>query len=328
MYEARIERDSITQYGERVTTWVVTMPRIVLAELNTHKMISKSSASSRAIPVQKQIDRLLRDPFLPVYWGKNQKGMQADQELTPDEIAIASQVWDRAMRGSISAAEELMGIGVHKQIASRILEAWMWHTVILTATDMSNFFHLRDHKNAQPEIAKAAGMMSELFRASRPKLLGDGDWHLPFIDIEGDDRDLPRHEMTGTQIETAVNVAVGRCARVSHLNHDGQRAIEDDLLLSARLYGAGHMAPYEHVARPMSPFEREIFARHEWVPSPAHNTFTGKGTYPSKYPDGFSVEEPRWVDTGRKTYYLGNFNGWVQARKLIHGESDILAFER
>jgi hypothetical protein len=323
MYEARIERDSITQYGERVTTWVVTLPRIVLAELNTHKMISKSSASSRAIPVQKQIDRLKADPFLPVYWGKNQKGMQAEQELSSDEIALASEVWMRAMRGSITAAEELMGIGVHKQIASRILEAWMWHTVILSATDMSNFFHLRDNKKAQPEIAKAAGMMSEIFRASRPKLLGEDDWHLPFVDTDGEDQDLPKHEVTGTRIETAVNVAVGRSARVSHLNHDGVRAIEDDVRLSARLYGDGHMAPYEHVCRPMDASERAIFERRRFVPNPELKTFTG-----IKSPSGFDYESlSRWVEVG-KDYYLGNFNGWVQARKLIHGESDILAFER
>ncbi|HMG12882.1 MAG TPA: FAD-dependent thymidylate synthase [Gemmatimonadaceae bacterium] len=318
MYEARIERDSITQYGERVTTWVVTLPRIVLAELNTHKMISKSSASSRAIPVQKQIDRLNADPFLPVYWGKNQKGMQADQELSSDEMAVASEVWIRAMRGSITAAEELMGIGVHKQIASRILEAWMWHTVILTATDMSNFFHLRDNKKAQPEIAKAAGMMSELFRGNRPKLLGADDWHLPFVETDGEDQELPKHESTGTRIETAVHVGVGRCARVSHLNHDGQRAIEGDVRLSARLYGDGHMAPYEHVCRPMTDFERRIFGRDEWVANPECKTFTAVPM----------TLESRWIPTGKKTYYLGNFNGWVQARKLIHGESDILAFER
>ena len=318
MYEARIEKDSITQYGERVTTFVVTLPRIVLAELNTHKMISKSSASSRAIPVQKQIDRLNTDPFHPVYWGKNQKGMQANQELSPDEIREATAIWDKAMRGNIAAAEELMGLGVHKQITNRVFECWMWHTVILSATDYSNFFHLRDHKAAQPEIAKAAGMMNELYRSSRPKLLGEYDWHMPFMDPAGDDADLPKHAVTGTQIETAVTVAVGRSARVSVLNHDGKRAIEDDIRLSATLYGAGHMAPYEHVCRPMDREERSIFKRMEWVPNPLYKTFT----------DLPPARGPRWLYTGRETRYLGNFNGWVQARKLIHGESDILAFER
>jgi thymidylate synthase ThyX len=321
MYEARIERDSITQYGERVTTWVVTLPRIVLAELNTHKMISKSSASSRAIPVQKQIDRLKADPFLPVYWGKNQKGMQAEQELSPDEISEASNIWEAAMRGSINAAEKLMGIGVHKQIANRILEAWMWHTVILSATDMSNFFHLRDHKKAQPEIAKAAGMMSELFRSNRPKLLGEDDWHMPFMDVEGADKDLPKHAVTNTQIETAVNVSVGRSARVSYLTHDGRRSIEEDVRLASTLYGDGHMAPYEHVCRPMDKDERQMFSRQHYIPNPWHKTFTGGSL------EAHIIYHPRWIPT-EVTRYLGNFNGWVQARKLIHGEEDILAFER
>ncbi len=323
MYEARIERDSITQYGERLTTFVVTLPRIVLAELNTHKMISKSSASSRAIPVQKQIDRLYLDPFEPVYWGKNQKGMQALEELTESEIAEARQIWKDAMYGSIKAAELLVNVGVHKQISNRVLECFMWHTVILSATDLSNFFHLRDHKAAQPEIQKAAGMMSEIYRASRPKLLLAGQWSLPFID-EATMDSMPRDIITNTSIETAVRSSVGCTARVSYNNHDGKRDIEDDLRLAATLHGAGHMAPYEHVARPMTEWEREIFKRDEWVPEPKHKTFTGTQDPTKGYPSALG----RWIATGKATHYLGNFNGWVQARKLIFGEHDALGFER
>ncbi len=185
MYECRIEKDSITQYGERLTTFVCTFPRIVLAELNTHKMISKSSASSRAIPVKTQIDRLTSDPFYPVHWGKNQKGMQADQELGEEEIANAKRIWYRAGRVAVDFAQELMEAGVHKQITNRLLEPFMWHTAIITATEWSNFFHLRDHKDAQPEIRQIAGMMNELYRAGRPKLIMSG-WHAPFVEEEGD----------------------------------------------------------------------------------------------------------------------------------------------
>src|ERR1043166_5301194 len=161
MYEARIERDSITQYGERLTTVVCTLPRIVLAELNTHRLFSRSSASSRAIPVQKQIERLRQDPFIPVYWGKNQKGMQADEELDYAQVAEALDVWSAARDQAVGSAEALMDIGVHKQITNRLLEPFMWHTVIITATEWSNFDHLRIHKDAQPEIRRAAEMRSE-----------------------------------------------------------------------------------------------------------------------------------------------------------------------
>ena len=103
MYEARVEKDSITSYGERLITVVATLPRIVLAELNTHRMLSRSSASSRAIPVEKQIERLKNDPFMPVYWGKNQKGMQADEELSAEAIISADIMWLQARDSAIAS---------------------------------------------------------------------------------------------------------------------------------------------------------------------------------------------------------------------------------
>lgn len=321
MYEARIERDSITTYGERLTTFVVTLPRIVLAELNTHKMISKSSASSRAIPVNKQIARVIEDPFEPVHWGKNQSGMQAEEELAGDELARARSLWGQAREAYVFWARELLDANVHKQITNRLIEAFMWHTVIVSATDWSNFFNLRDHKKAQPEIAKAAGMMNELYRASRPRLFSDpNQWALPFVDLDGRDSDMPDWKDgefapgQSRRMESAVRCSVGRCARVSYLNHDGVRAYEDDFRLAGTCAVSGHMAPYEHVARPMTATERDRFSQYESVPDPSVTTFTKIGS--------------RWTASGRTTHYLGNFNGWVQARKLIFMEHDALSIER
>lgn len=308
MYECRVERDSITPYGERLTTVVVTLPRIVLAELNTHRVFSRSSASSRAIPVQKQIDRLRVDPFIPVYWGKNQKGMQADEELSSEQILRALEIWGRAREESIRAAEELLEIGVHKQITNRRLECDMWHTVIITATEWDNFDHLRRDKDAQPEIRKAADMIWEARQTSHPierDTTGTG-WHLPFTDF--DDHHL------GT--EALIQVSVGRSARVSYLNHDGKRDHQADIDLAARCR-KGHMAPWEHVARPMTEDEREMFRRIKWIPNPAVTHLSHQLT-PQAQPT-----PPRWIEGGVERF-LGNFNGWVQARKLIPGEWDIL----
>ena len=301
MYECRVERDSITEYGERLTTFVVTLPRIVLAELNTHRMLSKSSASSRAIPVEKQIARLREDPFLPVHWGKNQKGMQAEQELTGDEIVTATSIWRAAAAASIDYALNLLTVGVHKQITNRLLEPFMWHTVIISGTEWSNFFHLRDHRDAQPEIAKAARMMRDAYNASTPTLLWPNEWHLPFTSSED----------STEYVDRLVKISVGRSARVSYLNHDGKRDLEDDVRLAERVLASGHMAPYEHVARPMTHPERETFGRAWHIQQP-------------QGPGGFA--DTSWRSTGQKTFFLGNFNGWVQARKMIHGEWDVKAF--
>jgi thymidylate synthase ThyX len=310
MYEARIERDSITQYGERLTTFVGTFPRIVLAEFNTHRIFSRSSASSRAIPPKKQIERLYNDLFEPV-WGKEKKGMQASEEvLTLDEIARARDTWNEAMYSAIKSAEFLMDVGIHKQTTNRLLEPFMWHTVIVTATEWSNFFHLRDNKLAQPEIQKVAALMNDLYRTSRPKLLKEGDWHLPF---EPDD-DSHR---TAYSIEERIKISVGRSARVSYLNHEGQIDPTADKRLANTCLTNGHMAPWEHVARPMSEYERaSVFGRSRKFASPI----------PDESGSVFTSVMP-WKQ-GEYEYFCGNFNGWVQARKLIHGEEDALAFER
>lgn len=302
MYECRVERDSITEYGERLVTMVVTLPRIVLAELNTHKMLSKSSASSRAIPSAKMIERVRNDTFLPVHWGKNQKGMQAEQELTEEEIGAAEILWQEAADSAVKWASKLLERGVHKQITNRLLEPFMWHTVIISGTEWSNFFHLRDHKDAQPEIAKAARMMSEAYHASTPKLLNSAEWHLPFSSEE----DLK----DGYSTDRLVKISVGRSARVSYLNHDGKRDPEDDVKLAERVLASGHMAPYEHVARPMTGEERSLFYKTQAFARPQ-----GAGGFADVF----------WVN-GNPQRFCGNFNGWVQARKMIHGEWDVKAF--
>ena len=88
-YDARIIADSMGPNGARVTTFELTMPRIVLAEHNTHRMYSRNAASSRAIPVEKMLTPIEEAPMLPVWWGKNQSGMQA-REVLSDEVDNAT----------------------------------------------------------------------------------------------------------------------------------------------------------------------------------------------------------------------------------------------
>jgi hypothetical protein len=77
MYEAKIILDSVGPNAARLTTFELQYPRIVHAELMTHRVFSRNSASSRAIPTERLLERIERDPVLPVWWGKNQSGMQA-----------------------------------------------------------------------------------------------------------------------------------------------------------------------------------------------------------------------------------------------------------
>lgn len=242
-YSAKILADHLAPCGKRIVTFEVTFPRIVLAEFNTHRMFSRNSASSRAIPVEKMLARIEADPFIPTYWGKNQKGMQADVELTPKEQDEARFAWLAAKGRAVDWAKTLLDLGVHKQITNRLLEPFLWHTVIVTATEYDNFFALRTHRDAQPEIREIAVMMERLYCEHEPTEVPEGFWHLPLVE---DQAALMSDGFTAEEIR---QVSVGRCARVSYLTHDGKRDPRADIELCRRLRDSGHMSPFEHVAR-------------------------------------------------------------------------------
>jgi len=260
-YYVKIIEDSVAPCGKRCTTMEVKYPRFVHSELMTHRTKSRNSASSRAIPIKKMIENIAINPVMPVYWGTAKSGMQAGEETAL--TFLAEKIWLEASRQMIVAAQKLGGLvsvnknsgevcsdddpeavklDLHKQVVNRVLEPWMWITVIITATDYDNFFALRCHPDAQPEIQHLAYMMREAYDNSTPKELATGDWHIPYIQPDELMLDL----------ETRKSISVARCARVSYLTHDGVRSIEKDLELYDRLTngsGTGHWSPFEHVAR-------------------------------------------------------------------------------
>jgi thymidylate synthase ThyX len=237
-YSCKILADS-TASGVRLTTMEVTFPRIVLAEFNTHRVFSRNSASSRAIPVEKQIEKVMSDPFIPVYWGKNQKGMQAEEELGEWEQTDATRLWLEARDRAVIDAKDILALGVHKQITNRLLEPFMWQTCLVSATEWENFFALRCHRDAQPEIREVALMMMDAYNEHVPEEKSPYSWHLPLCE----DRD----ELEGNGFDP-VRVSAGRCARVSYLTHDGVRDPAQDVALCDRLVKSGHMSPMEHQA--------------------------------------------------------------------------------
>jgi len=239
MYQAKVICDSIAS-GVRLTTMEVTLPRIVLAEFNTHRMFSRNSASSRAIPVEKRIQAVLDNPFVPEAFASNKAGMQAGEDLDAETNAMARNEWFAARNHMVSSARFLAESGVHKQWANRLIEPFSWTTIVVTATEWDNFFNLRISKLAQPDIRRAAELMKEAMDASTPVELGAGDWHLPYVQID---------ELTaGLDWEYLARLSVARCARVSYLTHDGKRDHGKDLELHDRLLESRHMSPFEHVA--------------------------------------------------------------------------------
>jgi thymidylate synthase ThyX len=201
---------------------------------------SRNSASSRAVPTKKMIERVLENPAMPVEWGVNKAGMSASETITREQEEEARAEWLRARDDAVEHVRHLQGMNIHKQVVNRILEPFMWHTVIVTASEWDNFFQLRLAENAQPEIRVAAQHMRRAMDSSSPRSVELGEWHLPLL--QDDERTLP--------IETQKMVSAARCARVSYLTHDGKRDIQKDIELFERLRSDRHMSPFEHVATP------------------------------------------------------------------------------
>ena len=242
MYDAKIVADSRSPSGARLTTFEVTLPRIVLAEFNTHRALSRNSASSRAIPVAKSIQQVIDDPFIPETFARNQPGMQGDSALEDSESARA--VWVKACDDAVCHAQELERLGLHKALANRILEPFKWQTIIVSATEWDNFFALRTDANAQAEIRKPAQMMLNLYENHEPMEIKSEWWHLPLLSV------YEYADAIDGNWNFWKKVSVARCARVSYLTHDGKRSFHKDVELHDSLLENGHLSPFEHVATP------------------------------------------------------------------------------
>lgn len=240
MISAKIITDSINHSGSRITTFVCTYPRWILAEVNTHRALSRNSASSRAIPTHKMISNVWHNPAMPVTWGKNNKGMQSNSELNKYRQFWANLVWLVASKIACIICWILSKIGVHKQLANRVLEPFSHMTTIFTATEWGNFFNLRCHKDAQPEFRALAYAMLEAYMNSTPKELKPGEWHAPFAD---------QYLSESLTDKERLKIATARCARVSYLNFEGNIDHAKDYKLHDDLLKSGHCSPFEHCAQ-------------------------------------------------------------------------------
>lgn len=288
--EAKVVADSIHN-GIRLTTMALTYPRFIHAEFMTHRMFSRNASSSRAIPIEKMNQRIAEYPAGPVEWGKNQAGMQARTALPPHDECVAETIWHQATMDAIKHSKELLSLDVHKQIANRLTEPFQFIKVVVTATEWDNFFALRLHPDAQPEIQELARVMKEAMGESEPRNIGGDDdpipYHMPFISM----CDLEYWAIDEVSTEDLIKASVARCARVSYMNHDGTNPdIQKDIELHDRLLEAGHLSPFEHVAKPM----RLEFGRNSLSESSGitHQDLMGK-------------------------YWSGNFKGWIQYRNIL-----------
>jgi len=251
--KAEIVADSVNDLGDRITTFVLVYPRFIHSEIMTHRSFSRNAASSRAIPLKTFVDRILEDTASPIRFSKNKKGMQANEYLTPEGEARSKIIWKNARDHMIECARQLADIGVHKQHCNRLLEPFIHMKMIVTATDFDNFFALRDHPDAQPELAELARCMKKKLDASGPVLRTEyNDMHLPFIsEEERESGDMGDNKFLSSMIVKSV----ARCARVSYDKVEGGESdIQNDLRIFLQLGQSKpiHASPFEHVAIPES----------------------------------------------------------------------------
>lgn len=235
MIEAKVIDDSVSPSGVRLTTLQLKYPRFIHGEFMTHRVFSRNASSSRAIPIAKMIEQVRNDPAMPIEWGMNKPGMQAGDPIDDPNRAVLS--WRMGALEAANRAEIMAKLGLHKQIVNRVLEPFQWMHTIVTATEWDNFFTLRDHPAAQPEIAALARSMRTAMQLSKPDMQF---WHIPYVGIE---------EALIHNRDEVLMVSAARCARVSYLNHDGSNPDwQRDLELAYKLLEAKHMSPFEHQA--------------------------------------------------------------------------------
>ena len=301
LISAKVIADSVCPQGVRMTTMEIEYPRFILAELNTHRMLSKNSASSRAIPVKAMHEFIKDNPAMPVSWGKNQPGMKANEQVGSAVATEAEQIWNRAKDDALHWSDALAHkLAIHKQIANRITEPWMTMKTVISGTEWNNFFHLRNHADAQPEIKALAEAMTVAYTTHLPVPLKPGQWHLPYITIA---EYVPTGELQYLNnnfdpipLEDAKIISASCCAQVSYRKNDDSfdkaKKIYDQLILSEPV----HASPIEHQATPMDIDSMCRFEPDTWQPGVTH----------------VSANSDLWS---------GNLRGWIQHRKLIQNEA-------
>lgn len=295
MISAKIIADSINKNGDRITTYELEYPRFIHAEFMTHRLFSRNAASSRAIPVERAIELIEENTAMPIHWGKNQPGMSAKEECTALVFGDTEHelAWAMARDSAIEFASAFSEAGYHKQIVNRLLEPYSHIKVVCTATEFDNFFYLRCHPDAQPEIQELAAQMWEARRLNEPVRLGVDEWHLPYFRYG-----YWISEKSYGPLEEAIAISASCCAQVSY------RRLDDSLEKAQSIYKRlieskpAHASPFEHQASPMNfvtnGFNDGVDWDCEWVEGVTHLDRYG-------HP------------------WSGNLRGWIQHRQMING---------
>lgn len=295
----RMIKDSISSSGIRLRTFELEYQRMFHSETMTHRMLSKNSSSTRAIPVARAIQIVEEKTAKPIHWGSNNPGMQSNTELTGAQKEAAEATWT-AMRDSVISFVKILsdkdGINGHKQWAGRALETFSFIKVVLTGTELVNLWHLRDHKDAQPEFHELAKLMQQVSNMSTPTLLHPGEWHLPYVDLI-DGKYFVGSEQVSLEVARKVSASCAAQCSYRKLDDSIEKAekVFDMLHVGDDSGQPAHASPLEHQATPMDDYSKS-FNPDTWQRGITHVRRDG-------------------------SLWSGNLRGWVQFRQLIPNEA-------
>lgn len=287
---AKVVAHSKNYYTDKeIVTFEVIYPRYILPEVLTHRVFSRNTSSSRAVPPTKlqYTKEMLVEPS---HWGKNQAGMQANGELEGTPLRMSKLTWKLSRALAFSCHKMLTSLGGHKQWVNRIIEPYIYTKQLITATEWDNFFELRDHPAAQPEIQILAKKMKDALAASTPQVLTSGQWHLPYIKMKNGKyyqqltiADVSAITGSGEAMELtlqdAIAISISACAQISY------RQLDLSLAKAKKIFGMLnfmsttepiHASPLEHQATPIAyrqqgGFVEEDPGSNEWhMKWPAH----------------------------------------------------------
>jgi hypothetical protein len=318
--KATVLADSINSAGIRLLGFEVEFPRIILAELNTHAMLSKNSHSSRAIPFAKMKEQL---KGRPVRFGEANPGMQ-DKGSNHDALVRLydnrdgepyeeppEAVWDIARQSAMEFSEAFFNAGYHKQVYNRLTEPFQMMKTVVSGTEWANFYWLRDHGAADPTLQELARVMREAMDASEPQFLHPGEWHLPYVEWIVQPNGEPSYKdvcgaWRASDWMSLVKMSAARSAAVSFRNVD--YTMEKCLEVHDRLVGDDrkHGSAMEHQATPMLPEQFRDLGSGLVANVPA---------IPETWQEGISHMDREY------NLWSGKFRGFIQYRKLIPGEN-------
>lgn len=268
---------------ERITTMVMRFPRCILPEVNTHRVFSRNSASSRARSFKTTLEPIMEDAYVPLFT-RNQKGMGGGW-VNGKTYLTASRYWMYDRDYAIASTLRLLlgdkfiqdKVGVMNWDANytymivhnwrELIDDYMEHYKAddVDEYDMPSIHKQNANRLLEPFMWHEALVTSTYWKNFLDLRISDGAQpeikalavlvravlheHVPtpsWVHLPfGDPDALPLDDWGKTS--DALLAAASECARISYKDRSSMKN-NDNSALGRKLLEQKHMSPFEHIA--------------------------------------------------------------------------------